>query len=67
MIKYIEKNMYFLLYECKIKGIIYISIFFIYYGGNMYGEDILVFFIYVVYIIKSWRKLIICVLLLFDK
>lgn len=45
--------MYFLLYEYKIKGIIYISIFFIYYGGNMYGEDILVFFIYVVYIIKS--------------
>lgn len=67
MIKYTEKNMYFLLYECKIKGIIYTSILFIHYGGNMHGEDTSVFRIYAVHIIKSRRKLTICVLLLLDK
>lgn len=59
--------MYFLLYECKIKGIIYTSILFIHYGGNMHGEDTSVFLIYAVHIIKSRRKLTICVILLVDK
>lgn len=67
MIKYTEKNMYFLLYECKIKGIIYTSILFIQIGGNMHGEDTSVFLIYAVHIIKSRRQLTICVLLLLDK
>lgn len=50
--------MYFLLYECKIKGINYTSILFIHYGGNMHGEDTSVFLIYAVHIIKSYCYLI---------
>lgn len=64
MIKHTEKICIFFLYECKIKGIIYTSILFIHYGRNMHGEDTSVFLIYAVHIIKSRKKLTICVLLL---